>query len=194
MAIDCSKIKTGFAREDCANPAIPGTGPRIILISYTDIDRSKSNMANGVLSTIVLKKGAQGYEVDSLPDATVGELSLNAGTYSNTLGHSVTIRIFDKTEAAKKFGNGLVNSKVIAIVENNEHAADGSVKYEVYGWESGLKLSALTSTTAMDDNVAYLYTLSTPSNGREGMLPLSLFNTDEETTDAAVEALLTPAA
>lgn len=193
MALDCSKINIGFTQEACTKPAIPGTAPRVILISYSDVDKGRSTIANNIISQMVLKTGMKGYEVDSLPDATVGEVTLNAGTYSNTLGHNLTVRIFEKSEAAKKFGNGLVNSKVIAIVENNEHGEDGEVKYEVYGWESGLKLSAVTSTTTMDDNVAYLYTLSTPSNGREGTLPISFFNTDEATTDAAITSLLSPA-
>ena len=193
MALDCSKITTGFTQEACSKPSIPGTAPRVILLSFSDIDKGKSTVANNIISQLVLKTGMQGYEVDSLPDANGGEVTLNAGTYSNTLGHSLTIRIFEKSEAAKKFGNGLVNAKVVAIVENNERGDKGEVKYEVYGWESGLKLTAITSTTTMDDNVAYLYTLSTPSNGREGTLPMSLFNTNEATTDAAVTSLLTPA-
>ena len=191
--LDCSALNVGYALQACQPPATPGTGSRVILLSYSDIDRSKSTLANGVLSTIVLKAGAQGYEVDSLPDATVGEVTFNTGTYINSLGHQLTLRIFEKSEAAKKFGNGLVNAKVVAIVENNEHGDDGQVKYEVYGWNSGLRLNAVTSTTTMDDGVAYLYTLATPDGAREATLPISFFNTDEASTDAAVQALLTPA-
>ena len=194
MAIlDCSKLNTGYALEACTPPATPGTGSRVILLSYSDIDRSKSTVTEGVISTIVLKTGAQGYEVDSLPDATVGEVTFTAGTYMNSYGHQITVRIFEKSEAAKKFGNNLLNALVVAIVENKEHGEGGEVKYEVYGWSSGLKMSAVTAATTMGDNTAYLYTLTTPSAGRENTLPVSFFNTDESTTDAAVEALLSPA-
>lgn len=192
--LDCSGLPVGYALQACQPPATPGTGSRVILLSFSDIDRAKSTIANGILSTIVLKAGAQGYEVDSLPDATVGEVTFSTGTYINSLGHQLTLRIFEKSEAAKKFGNGLINAKVVAIVENNERGEDGQVKYEVYGWNSGLRLNAVTSSTTMDDGVAYLYTLGTPDGGRESSLPISFFNTDEATTDAAVDALLTPAA
>ena len=101
MALDCSKITVGFTQEACSKPSIPGTASRVILMAFSDIDKGKSVVANNVISQLVLKTGMQGYEVDSLPDATVGEVTLNAGTYSNTLGHSLTIRIFEKSEDRK---------------------------------------------------------------------------------------------
>ena len=188
--LDCSKIKTGFINQGCGKPAIAGTTARVILLSYSDVDKSKSVVTDNVISSLILKASATGYEVDSLPNATVGSDTINAGTYLKTHQHSVVVRIFKKSEAAKKFVNGLTNARVIAIVENNDTGDDGDTKYEVYGWDSGLELTEITVTTEMTDGVAYQVTLANGTIAQEGSLPMSLFNTDEETTDLMVDGLL----
>lgn len=188
--LDCSKIKTGFINQVCGKPAIAGTTARVILLSYSDVDKSKSVVTDNVISSLILKAGATGYEVDSLPNATVGSDTINAGTYLKTHQHNVVVRIFKKSEAAKKFVNGLANARVIAIVENNDTGDNGDTKYEVYGWDSGLELTEITVTTEMTDGVAYQVTLANGTIAQEGSLPMSLFNTDEKTTDLMVEGLL----
>lgn len=189
--LDCSKIKTGFINQVCGKPAIAGTTARVILLSYSDVDKSKSVVTNNVISSLILKAGATGYEVDSLPNATVGSDTINAGTYLKTHQHNVVVRIFKKSEAAKKFVNGLTNARVIAIVENNDTGDKGDTKYEVYGWDSGLELTEITVTTEMTDGIAYQVTLANGTIAQEGSLPMSLFNTDEKTTDLMVDGLLT---
>lgn len=188
--LDCSKIKTGFINQVCGKPAIAGTTARVILLSYSDVDKSKSVVSDNVISSLILKAGATGYEVDSLPNATVGSDTINAGTYLKTHQHNVVVRIFKKSEAAKKFVNGLTNARVIAIVENNDTGDKGDTKYEVYGWDSGLELTEITVTTEMTDGVAYQVTLANGTIAQEGSLPMSLFNTDEKTTDLMVDGLL----
>lgn len=188
--LDCSKIKTGFINQVCGKPSIAGTTARVILISYSDVDKSKSVVTDNVISSLILKAGATGYEVDSLPNATVGSDTINAGTYLKTHQHNVVVRIFKKSEAAKKFVNGLTNARVIAIVENNDPGDKGDTKYEVYGWDSGLELTEITVTTEMTDGVAYQVTLANGTIAQEGSLPMSLFNTDEKTTDLMVDGLL----
>lgn len=188
--LDCSKIKTGFINQVCGKPAIAGTTARVILLSYSDVDKPKSVVTDNVISSLILKAGATGYEVDSLPNATVGSDTINAGTYLKTHQHNVVVRIFKKSEAAKKFVNGLTNARVIAIVENNDTGDNGDTKYEVYGWDSGLELTEITVTTEMTDGVAYQVTLANGTIAQEGSLPMSLFNTDEATTDLMVDGLL----
>lgn len=178
----------------CGKPALAGTAARVILLNYTDIDKalSEENATDpNIIETIVLEAGAKGYEVDSLPNATVGEDTINVGTYNRTHQHNLTVRIFKKSEAAKKFVNGLTNSRVVAIVQNNDRGDAGDTKYEIYGWDSGLELNDLTASTEMADGVAYLFTIGSGTIAQEASLPKSFFNTDEATTDTAVEALLT---
>lgn len=188
--LDCSKIKTGFINQECSKPVVAGTTARVILLSYSEVDKSKSVVTDNVISSLILKAGATGYEVDSLPNATVGSDTINAGTYFKTHQHNVVVRIFKKSEAAKKFVNGLTNARVIAIVENNDTGDNGDSKYEVYGWDSGLELTEITVTTEMTDGVAYQVTLANGTIAQESSLPMSLFNTDQATTDLMVDGLL----
>lgn len=188
--LDCSKIRTGFLNQVCGRPAIAGTTSRVILISYSDVDKSRSVVTDNVISSLILKVGATGYEVDSLPNATVGSDTINAGTYLKTHQHNVVVRIFKKSEAAKRFVNGLTSARVIAIVENNDTGDNGDTKYEVYGWDSGLELTEITVTTEITDGIAYQVTLANGTIAQEGSLPMSLFNTDEKTTDLMVEGLI----
>lgn len=189
--MDCSKIAQGFTMDSCVGIPAAGTAARVILVSYTDIDKGKSTVADNVISVMALKQGAKGYEVDSMPNATVGSAPVTAGTYMNSFQHSLAVRIFKKSEAAKKFVNQLLNARVVAIVENNDHGDNGDTKYEVYGWNSGLVLTEMPTTTEMSDGVVYQVTLASSSTSQEATLPMSFFNENESTTDEAVEALLT---
>lgn len=190
---DCSRITTGIVFDECDDQAIAGTGPRVILINYADIDRALSVVTDNVITSLILKTGMMGYEVDSLPNATVGEDTINVNTYNNTHQQSVTVRIFKKSEAAKKFVNGSTNARVVALVQNNDLGEDGDTKYEVYGWDAGLKLSDLTFTTELTDGASYVLVYSSDTIAQEKSLPKSFFVTDQATTDEAVEALLTAA-
>lgn len=193
MPLDCSRITVGFTMDSCDDMAVAGVASRVILISKSDIDYGRSVVTNNIISEIILKQGTQGYEVDTLPNTTVGEDTINVGTYTRTHQHSVTVRIFKKSEAAKAFVNGTTRASVVAILENNNRGDDGEVKYEVYGWNSGLVLNELTATTDLTDDAAYVLSLGSGTTARENSLPKSFYNTDEATTDAAVNALLTVA-
>lgn len=189
--MDCSKITTGFAMSECDNYAVAGTASRAVIWSFTDVDKGKSVVADNVVKELILKQGSTAYAVESLPNTFTGEASVNVGTYVNTHQHSATIRILRKNEKAKKFVNGLTNGLVMLMIENNNTSEDGETKYEIYGWDSGLKLSELTATTDMADDVAYLATLTSPEVSQEHSLPKSFFLDDLATTELAVEALLT---
>lgn len=192
--LDCSKITVGFEMENCDDLAIAGTQARFLIMSFSDIDRSLTKITDNVCTALVLKTGAKAYAVDSLPNATVGEDTINVGTYRRTHQHNLTGRIFKKSEAAKKFINGTTNARVVALVENIDHGDAGDTKYEIYGLRAGLELNDLTASTEMADGVAYLFTLGSGTISQEPSLPVSFFDTDETTTDEAVEALLTASA
>lgn len=175
--------------DDCKT-ATAGTAGRVILINFSDIDKSTSVVTNNVITTLALKSGAKGYAVESFPNAAVGSDSINVGTYINSHSHSVQVRIFQKSEAAKKFVNGATNAKIVAVVENNNHGESGETKYEVYGYEAGLHISELTAGTDMADNVVYDVTFASKDTALESSLPKSFFSQSESATDTAVEALL----
>lgn len=198
-AIDCSKISAGLATDVCGAPAIAGTAGRVILVNYSDVDKALSTFKaetagckSRVLTSIVLKAGAVGFEFASLPNTTVGEDTIIVGTYRRRHQHNLTLRIFAKSQAAKCFVDSLGDARVVAIVENNERGPAGEVKYEVYGWDAGLELNELTASTEITDEVVYLLTLGSGTVAQESSLPISFYSETEAGTDTAVEALLSP--
>jgi hypothetical protein len=190
--MDCSKITAGLTAINCGKPSIPGTGQQVIIINYTDIDREKSTAANNVITSIVLKGTNKAYAFESIDNSTLGEISVNRGTYFSNWQHDLTLRIFAKNEKAKEFVNNLNGTRLVAIVENKEEGPEGQVKYEVYGWDAGLELNEATATTDMADLVVYQLKLGSGANSKESSLPKSVFKTGEGTESdlQATEAMI----
>lgn len=188
--MDCNSITKGLVGAICGAPATPGTGKKVYLATYTDVDKSLSVVTNNVISDLVLKATKKAYVFESLADSAMGEATLAKETYFNVYTHALSLKVFTKSEDAKAFVNTLTGARVIAIVENREKGTDGEVKYEVYGWGSGLELAEAVGTTDMADRVVYSLKLQSNDKSKEGTLPLSLFDTDEATTDAIIASLI----
>ena len=189
--MDCSKITIGLQAVNCGQPAIPGTGPRVILLNYSEVDKGGSVINGNVIESIKFKVNTmKGYDFESLDNANLGEISLNKTTYFSNWQHDLTMRIFAKNENSKKFVNQLNGARVIAIVENKEGGPDGEVKYEAYGWDSGLELNEGTASTDMADLVVYQIKIGSGTNSKESSLPKSVFDTDLTTTESMLNSLV----
>lgn len=188
--MDCSKITKGLQAVECGKPAIPGTGARVILINYSDIDRSLSTLTDDVISAIILKGAAKAFDFESIDNANLGETSYNKGTYFGNWQHDLTLRIFAKNEDSKAFMNKLNGARVVAVVENKEPGNAGDVKYEAYGWDAGLEFNESTNTTDMTDLVVYAAKLGSGTNSKESTLPKSVFDTDLGKTETMLNALV----
>lgn len=188
--MDCSKITSGLQAVICDKPAIPGTGEKVYIINYNDIDRELSVIANNVITDIILKGNATGYLFESLDNSTEGTTTLNKGKYISNWQQNLSIRIFAKNESAKAFVNELNGARVVAIIENKESGDSGEVKYEAYGWDAGLELNEVTAETIMTDYVVYSLTLGSGEISKESTLPKSVFKTDLASTETMLEALL----
>lgn len=191
--MDCSKIASGLAASACNAVAVPGTASRMVLLNYSDIDRTSVVETDNVVSSLALLGVTTGFSFESLPDATVGSFALVVGTYINQFDHTVDGRVFAKSEAGKKFINGLKNARVVAIIENKSfNAADATpVKYEIYGLDSGLEASEITGDTTNPDQTVYTFKLASDENAKEGSIPKTLFATSVAATDTLVAGLLT---
>lgn len=186
--MDCGKITQGFVGGACGALPIGGTGTRVMLLNYSDVLKSTSEFdeSTSTISDIKLKSGAKGYLYETIENADEASATYSKGTYTSQYDHSVTLRIFKDTIEAKTFVNQMKDARVIAIVEKR---GSGNNKWEVYGWESGLKLSENTYSTTFTDNVAFAPVLASDDTSKETMLPYSFYTGSEEATEAAVLAL-----
>lgn len=195
--MNCSDITANLIAAVCGKQALAGTGQKVILINFEDIDKTLSEVVGDVINSIVLKSGKHAYAFTSLEDSTVGDFALNKGTYFNSWNHNLPLNIFTKSEASKKFMNLSAGARVVAVVENKEIGtasvggvvATGEVKYEVYGWDSGLELLEATGSTAIADGVVFAPKFGTGEKSKENSIPRSFFDTDLTTTEAALTAL-----
>lgn len=185
--MDCGSITKGFVIDSCAQ-ALPigGTGTRIMLLNYADVDKENSTVKDGVVSNIALKSGKKGYLYETLENANEASATFSKGTYVSTYDHSVTLRCFVRSTDAKEFVNQMKDARLIAVVENREQDEN---HFEVYGWDSGLKLTENTYGTTLTDNVALAPVLSTDDTSKETKLPLTFFTTSGAATETAFVAL-----
>ena len=194
LGLDCSKVTIGYAQTECGSVPVAGTTGYSVMMSYSDIDRTKSTIVDGVLTSIVLKTGAKGYEVVTLSNSGIeGSVAASVGTHLTTFLHTTVVRMFQKSEAGKKFVNQFGTARVVLLVQNNDVGPLGEVTYEVYGWDSGLTLSEVVASTVMADDIAYTVTVASQGAAKEGSIAKSFFVTDVDTTTTAVAKLLVPA-
>lgn len=177
--MDCSKITAGFVGGACGALPTGGTGSKIWLFNYEDIDYATTTVDdNGDITTLALKSGKQGYIFETVDNSNLGEATFNKGTYVDTFNHAVTLRIFKDDMAAKAFCNKMVGARLVAFVERKCIAScDNHI--EVYGWESGMKVADMPYSTTFQDNVALAPKLETDDISKEMQLPRTYKGTEE---------------
>lgn len=188
--MNCGQITADIIGASCGKNVVTGVNTRIILINYDDIDRAVNTPANGVLSSLTLVGSKKGVQMTTNNKGFTVECALAAGTYSNAFTHKITSRVFVKGQEIKTQIDKMRDSLLVAVVQNKDIGSAGDTKYEVYGFYSGLKMSELTANSDDADGIIYSIVLSTDESSKEPSLPLSLFATDMETTDALVDSLI----
>lgn len=186
--MDCGRIISGLVAGACGTMPIGGTATRAVIINYQDIDRDNSTeTVKGIIDTLVLKSQKKGFLFETVQNANEGGASFERGTYFDTYTHNVTLRLFTKGNETKTWMESLKGSRVVILLENREQ---GEGHWEVYGWDSGLTLSENTYSTTFADNVVYNPTFASDDTSHEGALPKTFYDTDDATTESAIQALL----
>ncbi|MEI7503708.1 MAG: hypothetical protein WCJ61_10530 [Paludibacter sp.] len=190
IKMDLSQITAGLVAVSASRNSIAGTGSKVYLISYSDINRITSTVVANVITAIVLNATKKGYIFETVDNSVDGSSDLVKGTYYSDFDHKVPLRVFAKTQAAKTFVESLKLARVVAIVENKETGVAGEIKYEAYGWDAGLELMTMKSTTAMADKVVYEMELGSGAKSKETSLPKSVFITSLTATETMLGGLI----
>ena len=188
--MNCTDIAAGLTAAVCGQAPVPNSFGDVIIGNWEDIDKANCTVANNIISEIVLKADKLAYVFNTFEDSVGGVATFNKGTYFNTFQHDVMLRVFTKTELAKAFVNNAMYARVFVILRNKD-IDTGKVKYELYGWDAGLEMTAAVADISMPDSVVYDMTFGSSDNAKEGSLPKSIYVTSEAATDAMVEALHT---
>jgi len=190
MSLNCYEISADIVAAICQQPPTAGTGDVMYIMNFDDVDKANSTISSNVISSILMDSGKTAYSFSTIPDSVMGSSSVNVGTYFTTIQQDVILRAHAKTEAAKAFINNALGSKLMVIVQNREIGSEGEVKWELYGWDSGLEVTALESSTDMADETVYSLTVGSGERSKEGTLPKSVWDTDISTTEAMLASLL----
>lgn len=187
MAVNCAKLAANVTAAACKFvPA--GIQGDCVLINFDDWKAATITKSGDVISAIALASGKNGYHIVSHDKAFTGSYSMTKGTYVNGYVHQLVLRSFDRTQGVKNFVNVMTNGRFVAIVINMDTTNDAT-KFEVYGGDSGLKVSASTFDSSNTDGVINEMTLASEDGELESRIPDSFFSTDLATTAAAYAAL-----
>lgn len=176
---------------DCANPPVAGLEDDALLINRADIDFTKSKIDAdnpNIITSLVLKAGKKANLVQQRKDSFNGtKVDQVEGTYSNGTTQTFAFVAFANSADEKAALEKMLNGSFVAVIKNKT-AADNS-RYEVLGWNTGLKTPTLTKDYVAEESAGvYAVTLA---SGQEPRLPMSFYAGSLEATDAAFNALQT---
>ena len=128
--------------DECGR--IPKAGiENAYLINLDDIDKSASTLAvsNTQITALVLDAGAKIYQFTSRRDAGQASHQLAQLEFATGYLHTVQGRILLRGAEERETIQDLVDGgRVAVIVEKVDTGLAGELKYEIYGYESGLKI------------------------------------------------------
>lgn len=195
MAGLCESIISSGIGFDCANPLVKGIEANGILINRNDVDFANCSFDEtnkNVLKQLVLKSGKKGFEVIQMGATPFNgvKTSMTVGTYRNTFNHDCPLVVLDNgPEVAQNIIDGLANGSFVLILRNVHKGKNGMAEYQVYGFYQGLKANAIDNDKySQDTDGGWLVTLQETSVPKSALF---LFNTNTETTEAAVKSLIT---
>lgn len=178
---------------DCDNPPSGGANDRLILFNYDDINGNVTvDGSNPLLFTnITLGSGIRGFVFEGLNNSNEPRAALVKGRYVNGYDHEVIFKVFKNSPDAKAQLKRLDGARVVALVQNNHKGAGGNAAFEIYGYETGLRLQELERVIAdAETQGAYNVTIRNDEVSRPSSLPHTLFDTDFATTLALVDSLI----
>lgn len=192
--MNCDKRLAMAIAPDCDNPHVGGMEPDGVIINRADVDFDASVREKNIITTLALKSGKKGFEIYQIGNNpfTGSNSAFAAGTYINKFTHQVKFMVFDHSaECCEKVIDQMANGQFIVVLKNKHVGSDGKSKYQVHGFESGLRMTEGTHDQYSEDTEGgWAITLqeTAPTSG------LFMYNTSISATDAAFESLKSGAA
>lgn len=176
--------------NDCTEAYGKGIEGTFYVIARDAIDWTASTRSGHIISKIGLVEGKRGYKINypstETPAITVTDTNATIGTAFDKV--LPVVLLADSPENAEAI-MGLKQAKYIAIYENTVKGEDGRQAFPIIGWENGATGRDLTLDKSSDDSRG-----GWSGNLTEPGAPTSqlfFFDTDYETSKAALESLCT---
>ena len=175
---------------DCENMPAKGIEKVGYIVNYDDVLKASCNRTGNLINALALVSGAKGYQI-IVPEGTPFNGTLIeavVGTYRTKWNKTVAFVILNSgPDVSHDIIDKLANGKFVIVLENVFAGSDSKNKFEVYGFEQGLKLTAGTRDLNSDDTdggwSVTLQEQNAPSSG------LFLFNDSEAATRTLLNSL-----
>lgn len=189
----CAGITIG-SEYDCANPLRSGVDERLLVGNLRDIATITYDLTDtSVITGITMKSGTAMYAFQGVRASTNAQVDLVASELTVGFSHQTDFSVFEVGSAQKVNIQAMAAVKQFAIYQNPKDSSLGDAVWEVLGVNAGLELTVATRIAGdQASGGAYTLQLKTPVTSNETGLPNSFWDTDIATTEAKIEALLTP--
>lgn len=190
----CAQLISQGYDKNCNREPKKGYGATAIILNYDDIDWDNVvvGASANIITTLPLKSGGKvGYKVSQFKNPFQGTgRNLNDGTYLRAWDKNFVFATLTRdADQSLNLNDPMANGKFVALVQNEDAGADGKCRWEILGYHNGLQLNACDNDPYGDAFGGDVFTLKEEFAARSSMY---LFNTDAQTTEAAVLGYLTP--
>lgn len=138
----CDKLLAMSISPDCDNPQVGGVEADGVIINRADIDFDASTRTGNVISTLALKSGKKGFKIYQQGNNpfTGSNITFTASSFLNKFTKQVNFVVYDHSaECCSKIIDQLANGSYVVVLKNKYAGSDSKSKYEIFGYEAGLK-------------------------------------------------------
>lgn len=189
----CEALLADNIAKDCASPIYEGLEDTAYIINKKDWDAGSITVdANNkhIIKGVALVSPAKAFKIYSPTKVPMDGTASNMaeGDISNKNDNTVQFVILNDGPAmAKDVIDPLTNGEFVVIVANKHQNATGDNKFQIFGNQKGLKMTARARTlTTGEQEGGHLVTLTETGAPEYGFY---FFDTDVATSRAALEAL-----
>lgn len=193
MATVCDSLISQEISSYCDKPLAKGAYNEAVIINRNDIDFDNTTVGtDGSISSIVLKSGKHGYKCLQPGNKPfgAGNTALVVGEYQNTWTHQLPIIVLaHDAEVAANVIEKLANGDFVVVVKmkNTGNASTANGRYQIFGFDNGLRASEQTHTIN-DDALGSGWSTTLQEEG--SLKPARfLVGTSAEATEQAYSAL-----
>lgn len=159
--MSCSSIHRG-SQPDCDDLPEGGTRARLILINFRDVDSIEES--GGVITSINLLEGKQGYEFLGFRSDVKKIDEVIKTVLKSRFRHGLGFVIYERDQPQKTNIKRIAKGRFLAVIENNGKDENS---IEVLGKNVGLQIVGGVVRNAHENGGFFTISLSTPENGIE---------------------------
>ncbi len=176
--------------HNCDNPPVAGQRDRVIIIPRRIItDYTKNATYPNIIESISKQANKRAFEYVGTSKLIASDKGMIQDENGIRYRHRVPFTVYGNTPIIKQELEALAkeNMGLTVILQQNYKGTDGNAKYEVFGFDVGLRPILMEDVEGRNQ---YMLELASLDGYEEPHLPYNYFNDTEAQSDTDIEALL----